>query len=125
MPGCGCAGSTCGCKFEVGFGLTITGMGTKADPYRLAATIGSLDGSISFQDSTTVDFTVVGAGTPSDPIVVSAAAKQLPFPPYATAGRPDAALILAGSYYYDTTLHKPGWSDGAVWRDAAGVVIPA
>lgn len=125
MPGCGCAGSSCGCKVEAGLGITVTGTGTKADPYVLQAKINSINSVVTFQDSATVDFTVVGAGTPTDPMVVSATAPRQPFPAYVTAGRPDASLIPAGSYYYDSTLKKPGWSDGAVWRDAAGVAIPA
>lgn len=39
---------------------------------------------------------------------------------YTTAGRPSAATAGAGAMIYDTTLSKPIWSDGSVWRDAAG-----
>ena len=39
-----------------------------------------------------------------------------------TAARP-AASVGAGFCYYDTTLSKPVWSDGATWRDAAGVAV--
>jgi len=28
-----------------------------------------------------------------------------------------------GAMIYDTTLNKPIWSDGAVWRDAAGTAV--
>ena len=28
-----------------------------------------------------------------------------------------------GSSYYDTTLGKKVWSNGAAWRDAAGTVV--
>lgn len=45
------------------------------------------------------------------------------FTTYTTAGRPSAATAGAGARYYDTTLSKPGWSDGTVWRDAAGTAI--
>lgn len=42
---------------------------------------------------------------------------------YSTAGRPSAVTSGAGATYYDTTLSKPGYSDGTVWRDAAGTGI--
>ena len=37
-----------------------------------------------------------------------------------TASRPAPAL---GTYFYDETLRKPIWGDGAAWRDAAGTVL--
>jgi hypothetical protein len=43
--------------------------------------------------------------------------------PLATASRPSAATVGAGSCYYDTTLNKPAWSDGTNWRDAAGTIV--
>lgn len=42
---------------------------------------------------------------------------------YTTAGRPSAAVVGAGAQYFDTTLGKPGWSDGTAWKDAAGTTI--
>lgn len=42
---------------------------------------------------------------------------------FATAGRPSAATMGIGAQYYDTTLSKPAWSDGTVWRDAAGTTV--
>lgn len=42
---------------------------------------------------------------------------------YTTAARPSAATIGVGGYYYDTTLSKPGFSNGTVWKDAAGTTI--
>lgn len=44
-------------------------------------------------------------------------------PPFTTAGRPSASASGAGYSYYDTTLSKPAWSDGTVWRDAAGTAV--
>lgn len=41
----------------------------------------------------------------------------------ATASRPNAVTSGAGARWYDTTLSKPIWSDGAVWRDAAGTAV--
>lgn len=40
-----------------------------------------------------------------------------------TAERPSASSVPAGSHIYDTTLHKPLWSDGTQWRDAAGSAV--
>jgi len=40
-----------------------------------------------------------------------------------TASRPLAATAEQGSMFYDTTLSKPIWSDGTVWRDAAGTAV--
>lgn len=39
-----------------------------------------------------------------------------------TAGRP-AASVGVGSMYYDTTIGKPIWSNGSVWKDAAGTTV--
>lgn len=39
-----------------------------------------------------------------------------------TADRPTNKLLVA-DWYYDTTLSKPIWWDGAVWRDAAGTSV--
>jgi hypothetical protein len=44
-------------------------------------------------------------------------------PRFTTAGRPTAANAGVGATYYDTTLSKPGWSDGTNWKDAAGTNI--
>lgn len=45
-------------------------------------------------------------------------------PPFATGSRPTPGQMRAGSWYYDTTLHKPGFADGSGnWRDAAGTII--
>jgi hypothetical protein len=45
------------------------------------------------------------------------------FAPVTTTARPSAAAAGVGAKLYDTTLHKPIWSDGAVWRDAAGTAV--
>lgn len=42
---------------------------------------------------------------------------------YTTAARPAANTVPIGSKYYDTSLHKPLWSDGVNWRDAMGTVV--
>lgn len=40
-----------------------------------------------------------------------------------TESRPNAATVGAGAEWYDATLKRPIWSDGAVWRDAAGTAV--
>jgi hypothetical protein len=41
----------------------------------------------------------------------------------ATGSRPNAVTLGAGAMFYDTTLSKPIWSDGTVWRDATGTTV--
>lgn len=89
-----------------------------------------------FYDHTGTLRVVIGAGanqimfgTSSDLIIARDANasltvnKPIKVVSYTTAGRPNAATLGAGCMYYDTTLSKPGWSDGTVWRDAAGTAI--
>jgi len=42
-----------------------------------------------------------------------------------TAARPSAVTAGAGAVMYDTTLSKPIWSDGTVWRDDAAATQSA
>lgn len=120
---CGCAGSSCSCLIEAGAGINVSGIGTAADPYVITAVLGQLSQAISFQDSTSIDFTVTGFGTIVDPMTVTAVVKPAPWPVYPTGGRPSAVAAGAGAFYYDSTLKKPAWSDGAVWKDAAGTTV--
>lgn len=41
----------------------------------------------------------------------------------ATGSRPSASTAGAGATFYDTTLSKPIWSDGTVWKDATGTTV--
>ncbi|MHC1560536.1 hypothetical protein ACR9E3_16390 [Actinomycetospora sp. C-140] len=40
-----------------------------------------------------------------------------------TPARPPAAAVGPGAVFYDTTLRRPIWSDGAVWTDATGAPV--
>jgi len=40
----------------------------------------------------------------------------------ATSGRPVTGIV-AGSTVFDTTLGKPIWYNGTVWKDAAGTTV--
>ena len=42
-------------------------------------------------------------------------------PSYATGSRPTG--IVAGAMVYDSTLGKPIWYTGSVWKDAAGTTV--
>ena len=41
----------------------------------------------------------------------------------ATGSRPSASDVGQGSQFFDTTLNKPIWSNGTVWKDAAGTTV--
>lgn len=41
----------------------------------------------------------------------------------AAGSRPSASTAGVGAQVYDTTLSKPIWSDGTVWRDAMGTAV--
>lgn len=49
--------------------------------------------------------------------------ERMPFPPCDGHNRPSAGELGAGARIYDTALKKPLWSDGSVWRDAAGAEV--
>lgn len=62
----------------------------------------------------------------SGPTVISGthvAVPPLQLPSYATADRPAATGYQAGTAIYDRSLHKPLFSDGAVWRDSTGTAV--
>jgi hypothetical protein len=42
---------------------------------------------------------------------------------FATGSRPAAGTGGVGTMVYDSTLSKPIWSDGTVWRDATGTAV--
>lgn len=128
MPGCGCAGSSCSCKIEVGDGLRVNGLGTLTDPIRIELdAIGLSDTVLQFQDSASVDFTVIGAGVPGDPLIVTAVTKPrangILLPQFTTAGRPAPGTAGVGAMIWNTSTNKPNFSDGTAWRDAAGTVV--
>jgi hypothetical protein len=40
-----------------------------------------------------------------------------------SANRPNAVTVGAGAQFYDTTLGRPIWSNGSIWKDAAGNTV--
>lgn len=75
MAKCNCQGSTCSCIVTGGYKVTVSGTGTKADPYVVArdTTDDTIIEQIEFIDTPTVDFTTLGSGTEGDPLLVRAA----------------------------------------------------
>lgn len=72
MARCKCTGDICSCAIEGGPGILITGSGGINDPFIISAPLGAV---FVFEDSDDVDFTQTGAGTPGDPIIVTASIK--------------------------------------------------
>lgn len=111
--GCGCASlDTCACQIRGEGSVEVKGSGGNSDPYRVLGPV------LRVQDNSSFDLTVTGAGTSASPWTVSVKLRV-----YTTAGRPTAATATDGQPIYDTTLNKPLWSDGTVWRDAAGTAV--
>ncbi len=40
-----------------------------------------------------------------------------------TGSRPAATAVPVGAQFYDSTLGVPIWSNGTVWKDAAGTTV--
>jgi len=73
--GCGCAGSSCGCTIVAGAGITVEGNGTTASPFKVSNSgVTQIKTSLAGSPSSTdrIQITIRGAGTPSDPAVISA-----------------------------------------------------
>lgn len=73
-----------------------------------------------------------GVVSDSGPLALYAGTEGHPIQPYrgyfrersrSTDTRPSASGLGVGTCYYDTTVGKPVWSDGTVWRDATGVEV--
>jgi hypothetical protein len=113
MARCGCAGfGACNCRITASGGLTVQGTGGASDPYHII-------GPTLFADDTEgFDMTLIGEGTLAAPWRITVRPKV-----YTTATRPSASTAGDGMMIYDTTINKPLWSDGSVWRDAAGAVV--
>lgn len=72
--GCGCAGSSCGCKVIAGSDITVSGTGTAADPYIISATSTDISGTVEVDSTTTVTLKRLGAGSTADPYIISGVA---------------------------------------------------
>lgn len=67
MGKCGCAGTTCGCKIVGDGGIIVTGAGTATNPYRVSGS-----GGLSAVDTPSINMTILGSGSQSDPWLISA-----------------------------------------------------
>lgn len=74
MPACNCQGSTCSCLIIGVANTTVTGTGTKADPYTIEFDLQgfSIAENIQFVDTDSIAFTTLGTGTGTDPEAVRA-----------------------------------------------------
>ena len=70
MADCGDGG--CSCRILAGEGITITGSGTLGNPYKVSSDFSGLASAIQVNDTPTVNLTIRGAGTPEDPLILSA-----------------------------------------------------
>ncbi len=69
MGRCNCQGGVCNCVVISGRGVTVTGAGTAASPYRVQSA--GIGGLIAVHDTEHVDLSLIGSGTPADPYELS------------------------------------------------------
>ena len=110
MPRCDCAGSSCQCLIQAGAGIQITGSGNTNNPYVVTST-STIAGSLQVQDTRTVDMSAVGAGTPTDPFILSANAR---------IAMEDITNVTGAPAAVGDTL---SW-DGSSWVMAPPPVVP-
>lgn len=72
--GCCGSGSGCNCLIQAGDGITVTGAGTEASPYKIWAEVPDFSRSLTVEDTGTVNMILWGSGIPSDPFRLSAQA---------------------------------------------------
>lgn len=122
---CNCGGSTCGCSIQAsGFGIEVTGSGTSADPFLIKNTGASLETALQVGSTETIKLTLVGDGTDTDPLILTAETVfPLPFRPSTTATRGSPAGLPVGASLFDTTLGIPIWTNGTAWVNASGVAV--
>lgn len=59
-----------------GEGITVSGIGTAANPFVIVAEGQPITGLLQVDDTTTVDLTLRGSGSEQDPYILSAAVKS-------------------------------------------------
>jgi len=77
MARCRCIEGQCGCFLRAGSGTTVTGDGSSAKPWVVSA-IMAVTGTVTVNDTPSVDITLQGGGTQFDPFILSAVAKLDP-----------------------------------------------
>lgn len=92
--------------------VDVEGTGGQSDPYVIVGP------TLTKADTAGFAITLSGNGKLATPWVLSVTNRA-----YTTGTRPTAASAGDGAMIYDTTLNKPIWSDGSVWRDATGTAV--
>lgn len=105
MPRCDCQGGLCSCVIISGEGAEVTGGGTSTNPY-IVSMAGDLIQRITVVDTDTVDMEANGAGTVSDPLILSSHAK----------------ISMDG--LTDVTAPAPALGDSLVWDGSQWVSQP-
>lgn len=74
MParGCGCTGSTCGCKVQGGTNVVVTGNGTAAFPYTVSYSGPLVANTITVDSNPLITLERRGSGTVLDPYIIEA-----------------------------------------------------
>lgn len=74
--GCNCTGTTCGCSVVAGSGgIVVDGNGSSASPFVVSVGDLSIGSNLQVNDTDTLDLTLGGSGTISDPFIISGVAK--------------------------------------------------
>ena len=117
MARCGCS-NTCACTVTAGDGITVTGVGSVADPYVVGAD--GEAGNLAVVDTATLNLSVAGDGTPGDPWVLSGVVPAGSVTP-ATEATQDLVGAMAGDgLAYD----DPGGTlDARLSTDAGNAVV--
>lgn len=105
MAKCGCTSSVCNCVVQAGDGVTVTGAGTAANPYVIAADQAD---AVTVEDTTSVDMTKTG-NVISSAIIRDPAATNL-----LTVG-PNGVAVLCESVQ---DCVGQGFDDGLIYDDA-------
>jgi|SRR6478735_7338597 len=69
-----CGEGTCSCLVRGGAGILVSGGGTQQNPYIIAMDNPGLSDSLQINDTDSINLTLLGAGTPLDPFILSGVA---------------------------------------------------
>lgn len=116
---------TVDCAFSTGDTTVVPAVGEQWYVTRID-TVWMLYGRIPYNDPTLLVEPVEGqvsVGSGRGPIELHGDSVNAHGPVVLDTVRPSAVTAGQGAMVYDTTLHKPIWSDGVVWRDAMGGTV--
>lgn len=75
MARCGCSGTGCSCLVIGTGGITVTGTGTTADPYRIGGGSGAISQALKVQSTPSLALRMIGEGTTTDPFILTGTAQ--------------------------------------------------